>query len=128
MSGHDYFDMLNEVEQSQFRNNFELCRLTSDDSIEDYLEDNYDDFDTFISCAFLFEKANEGRAYWVEIRDSQRDGVDGSKRRNDPEKISKELAQLISMLAFIDITNREDEGSTLDDILSDLNIKLSDEK
>jgi len=129
MKGHEYFAMLNEVEQEQFEMNFATCRLDNDD-LEFFLNDDYDDFDTFISCAFLFAKTPEGTDYWRIIRDSQRDGVDASARRNGNPKSMEELMAKLFVLALLsdeDESKSDKPSESLDDILSDLKIKLSDD-
>ena len=101
MQGHEYFAMLNEVEQGQFQRNFATCRLHAEDSIENFMLDEFDDFDSFISSAFLFSKTLEGVKYWQGIRDSQRDGVDASGRRSEPKSISDFMEKLL-FLAFVE--------------------------
>jgi len=128
MKGHEYFAMLNEVEQEQFEMNFATCRLDNDD-LEFFLNDDYDDFDTFISCAFLFAKTPEGGNYWKAIRDSQRDGVDASSRRNSPKSM-QDFMQKLLFLAFVEGATEgddSDEEESLDDILSNLKIKLPED-
>lgn len=130
MKGHEYFAMLNEVEQGQFQYNFATCRLNAEDSIEDFMLDEFDDFDSFISSAFLFSKTLEGTKYWQEIRDSQRDGVDASGRRGAPKSISDFMEKLL-FLAFVDsvVDSKDYESNeSLEDILKDLKIKLSDDE
>ncbi len=129
MKGQEYFAMLNEVEQEEFKMNFATCRLDNDD-LEFFLTDEYDDFDTFISCAFIFAKTPEGTNYWRTIRDSQRDGVDASARRNGNPKSMEELMAKLLFLALEDSIEEPKSGEpseSLDDILSDLKIKLSDD-
>ncbi len=128
MTGKEYFAMLNEVEQEQFEINFAECRLTDDD-LEFYLLEEYDNFDEFISCAFLFEKTQEGGDYWREIRDSQRDGIDASDRRKSPKSMHDFLEKLL-FLAFVEGATeptKDSEGESLDEILSNLKIKLSED-
>ena len=128
MIGHEYYSMLNEVEQEQFSKNFTTCRLHEDDSdLNGFLDDEFDDFDSFISSAFLFNKTPEGTKYWQAIRDSQRDGVDASGRRNSP----KDFMEKLLFLAFVDsvLDSKDDEPSeSLEDILSSLKIKLQDDE
>jgi hypothetical protein len=129
MKGQEYFAMLNEVEQEQFEMNFATCRLDNDD-LGFFLNDEYDDFDTFISCAFLFAKTPQGTDYWRTIRDSQRDGVDASARRNGNPKSMEELMAKLLFLALedsIEESKSKELSFSLDDILSDLKIKLSDD-
>jgi hypothetical protein len=129
MTGQIYFDMLNEVEQSQFISNFVNCRLENDD-FKEFLKEEFDDFDTFVSSSFLFAKTPEGADYWREIRDSQRDGVDASARR---ERNPKSMEELVSKLLLMALLSDEDESESdepsesLDDVLSALKIKLSDD-
>lgn len=129
MTGQIYFDMLNEVEQSQFISNFVNCRLENDD-FKDFLREEFDDFDTFVSSSFLFAKTPEGADYWREIRDSQRDGVDASARREGNSKSMEELISKLLLMALLsdDDESKSDEPSeSLDDVLSALKIKLSDD-
>ncbi len=129
MTGQIYFDMLNEVEQSQFISNFVNCRLENDD-FKEFLQEEFDDFDTFVSSSFLFAKTPEGADYWREIRDSQRDGVDASARRENNPKSMEELMSKLLLMAFLsdDDESKSDEPSeSLDDVLSALKIKLSDD-
>lgn len=131
MTGREYFAMLNEVEQAQFESNFDNCRLKEGDSFAYFMIDDYEDFDTFISSAFLFSKTPEGTDYWRTIRDSQRDGVDASARRNGKPKSMEEFMQKLLFLAFLSgATDSESDEPTesLDELLSDLKIKLSDDK
>lgn len=126
MIGQDYFAMLNEVEQEQFVENFQNCRIDND-NIEVYLKDEFDDFDMFISSAFIFDETDEGRDYWIGIRDSQRDGVDTSSRRGGLPKSIKEIIVLSLIDSFIESKDKETTES-LEDVLSELKIKLSDDK
>lgn len=129
MKGHEYFAMLNEVEQKQFIENFKNCRLMGD-SLNDLLEEDYSDFDSFISSSFLFNKTPEGAEYWHGIRDSQRDGVDASGRRKSPKSMSEFMEKLM-FLAFMDSVVELDSdkpSESLEDVLSSLKVKLSDEK
>ena len=130
MTGDIYFAMLNEVEQEQFTNNYYGCRFTDID-ITYYLEEEYLNFDEFISCAFFFNKAPEGREYWETIRDSQRDGVDGriSKEENIKSRLDAMPPELLVLMALSNPESFKKRTSEddLQDVLSDLGIKLQED-
>jgi hypothetical protein len=125
MTGHEYYLMLNDTEQRQFIDNFRNCRLT-EDNLDGYLEDEYEDFHTFISCSFLFTNTPEGVDYWREVRDSQRDGVDSSHKLKGKPKSIEGLMEALLFIALDDYVENKSEES-LEDVLSELKIKLSDE-
>lgn len=130
MTGDIYFAMLNEVEQEQFTHNYYGCRFIDCD-IRYYLEEEYLHFDEFISCAFFFNKAPEGREYWETIRDSQRDGVNGrinkdADIKNRLDNIPPELLLLMA-LTNPDSYKKRTSEEDLQDVLSDLGIKLQED-
>ncbi len=126
MIGHEYYSMLDEVEQEKFNNNFATCRIT-DDNLSVYLDDEYKHFDEFVGSAFIFSKTPEGDKYWKEIRISQRDGVDASKDRNSPIDFMEKLLFLAFVDSLVDPKDAEPSES-LEDVLSALKIKLADDK
>lgn len=125
MKGHEYYSLLNEVEQEQFEINHATCRITDDD-LSFYLIDEYKDFHEFVSSAFLFSKTPEGVDYWRTIRDSKRDGVDPSYRINNE---MKSIEQFIAHQLFLAMDDSEEEPKeSLEDVLSNLKISLPDDK
>jgi hypothetical protein len=127
MKGHEYFSLLNEVEQEQFEMNHATCRLDDSDKFGEYILDEYKDFHEFISSAFLFSKTPEGVDYWRTIRDSKRDGVDASHRINGESSFIEGFIKTLLSLEFDDVSEEEPKES-LEDVLSNLKIKLSDDK
>jgi hypothetical protein len=124
MKGHEYFAMLNEVEQVHFEINFATCRIT-EDNLSVYLDDEYKHFNEFIGSAFIFSKTPEGNDYWKEIRCSQRDGIDGS------ESSAVNFMEKLLLLAFLSSADESEDvepSESLEDLLKDLKIKLQDDK
>jgi hypothetical protein len=126
MKGHEYFSLLNKVEQEQFEMNYATCRITDDD-FGFYIVDEYKDFHEFISSAFLFAKTPEGEGYWRTIRDSQRDGVDPSHRINNEFNFIEGFIKTLLSIE-LDDSAKEEPKESLEDVLSNLKIKLSDDK
>lgn len=126
MIGHEYYSMLDEVEQGQFDNNFATCRIT-DDNLSVYLDDEYKHFDEFVGSAFIFSKTPEGDKYWKEIRISQRDGVDASNDRSPATDFIEKLL-LLAFLSSSDESKDDEPSESLEDILSSLKIKIQDDQ
>ena len=66
MKGKDYFNWLNEEEQSKWVVNFNsLNKLER--SIESFLEHDFGGWMGFIGTSFEFKKTPEGDSYWGEV-------------------------------------------------------------
>jgi len=65
-----YFSLLSEVEQGQYRENYESCKLAGNPKLfEDFLNKKIATFEHFIVLGFSWHKTSEGSIYWSKISD-----------------------------------------------------------
>lgn len=125
MRGNQYLLMMNEEETFKFKFNFYRHRLS--DSVSDYdwfeyTNSYYDSFGDFISNAFVFTTTSEGHDYWNDVRNSARDGI-----KYDP-KSNTFMDILRTILDDTKQVKRKPKKETLEDVLSELNIKKQKSK
>ena len=66
MKGKDYFNWLNEEEQSKWIENYNSLNKL-DTPIEDFLEEEHPNWTVFLGTSFEFRKTPEGDSYWGEV-------------------------------------------------------------
>lgn len=65
-----YFSLLSEVEQGQYKSNYEnFAFAINPKSFEDFLNKESDSFEDFIATGFLWQRTtkNQGNYYWMKI-------------------------------------------------------------
>lgn len=70
--GSYYFSLLTEDEKENYKNNI-LTHLR----FNFLMDREYFSFEHFIDCAFYFDETPQGRKYWENIANSNRENIEG---------------------------------------------------